>query len=294
MRKSTFIILIITHFLNAGGWEYPLQSEMKKSCVKGNMRACYNIADIYNGVEEKNSSYFYKKSCKGSYIRACNKLIELNLINNTRDSKLIQKNKFLEIFTPEVKEKFKIYLPIYNIISYNDKLGLHYIVLTEDQNKTSVLQDEIKAFHFILKNGELELINTIRDFGKFWFSKYLQLKDIDNDKEIDPLLVYGNSTSLKIIIFYKGKKQVLVSYLNRNEDMYSTLKINKSLYRLPEVIQKRVKKIVKNIDDKNYISFPINWEESINKKESYILTYNFISGKSLLQKKYVNKIYTTN
>ena len=78
----------------------------------------------------------------------------------------------------------------------------------------------------------------------FW-TKYCLFEDINKDRLIDPIFVYGTSGDnytgdgrLKILIYYKDKK-IAIRHLNGTIDFERKTKVDQSFYDLPVAIQER-------------------------------------------------------
>ena len=121
-------------------------------------------------------------------------------------------------------------LPVYKAYSYKDKGGYYVLFYCEDQlNKTKkdTANTKIEAHCMLHDHGGFvekwkitDALDTkiYPDGGaekNIWFwTKYCSHTDIDGDKLIEPVIVYGTKTEegfnrIKIITVYKGKKYVI-------------------------------------------------------------------------------------
>jgi hypothetical protein len=122
-------------------------------------------------------------------------------------------------------------LPIFRAYEYQDNYGVYELLLCEDQKLVKgadTFSSKIEASCYLNDHGGLLEQWKIADFiepGKditngeaesdihFW-TKYCSVTDIDKDKIIDPVIVYGTKNEygvrrIKIITLYKGKKYVI-------------------------------------------------------------------------------------
>jgi len=126
------------------------------------------------------------------------------------NSQLVSDEMVAKLFTEKVKTDLGIDIPIYKVFEYNDKAGLHYLVLMENEYskiEDKPLFDKIKLVDAISTNGILKSNWNVTDFLKpedvkddpyfsIWtWTKYLQITDIDGDGISDPIIVYGLRSS---------------------------------------------------------------------------------------------------
>lgn len=193
------------------------------------------------------------------------------------------------IFTDDVKEKFEIDYPIFRAYKYNDKKGDHIILFTEkigQPNKTMPLNKAIKAFIFDYDNGSLSLDKTISDVKSdkantasveksIWFwTKYLNLSDLDQDGLADPIVVYGTAGinkyddgRIKILVYYKGDK-IGIHHQNSTLDFERNTKVDASFYSLPAAIQSKVKSLMNTMISKEHAIFPAGWKDAMDKEST--------------------------
>lgn len=203
------------------------------------------------------------------------------------ESKILTETEIQTIFTDATKKELGIRFPIFRAYEYNDKLGKHYLVLTENKLDEKSTNDSIKAFNIKADSSKLSIQWTINDFRlkkndvseekSIWFwSKYIELNDINGDKIIEPIITYGtsgiNSTGdgrIKILIYYENKKSA-IRHQNGELDFQRNTKVDKEFYEIPQQIQRRVKEIMKAMTLDNNAIFPAGWEESMaNKKLTF-------------------------
>jgi len=200
------------------------------------------------------------------------------------ESKILTEPEVQTIFTDSTKKELGIRFPIFRVYEYNDKLGNHYFVLSENKLDNKPTNDSIKAFNIISESKKLTVKWTINDFRlkanevseekSIWFwSKYIELNDINGDKIIDPIITYGtsgiNATGdgrIKILIYYENNKRA-IRHQNGELDFQRNTKVDKDFYELPSQIQMRVKEIMKTMMLDNNAIFPGGWEEAMKNKK---------------------------
>jgi len=204
------------------------------------------------------------------------------------NSQLVSDEMVAKLFTEKVKSDLGIDLPIYKVFEYNDKAGLHYLVLMENEYSKSEdkpLFDKIKLVDVLSSNGILKSNWTVTDFLKpedvkndpyfsIWtWTKYLQISDIDGDKIADPIIVYGmrsqnniDEGKIKIITIYKGKKYI-IRHQNSGMDWGRNTQVDKTFYSLPIKIQNKVKETMTKIAADGNGIFPYGWEKNMKLKK---------------------------
>lgn len=204
------------------------------------------------------------------------------------NSRLLSNNEISELFKESVKKELGIRFKLFKTFQYKDTLGIHYLVLTENEyikEGKNTLNDSIKAIDVLSSNNKLTINWTINDFINsqknkepsdinIWFwTKYVQLLDLDKDGIIDPIIVYGTSSKngtsegrVKIITIYKNKKSV-IRHQNSDMDFDRNTQVDQSFYLLPNQFQTKVKEIIVNITTDGNAIFPYGWQKNmLNKK----------------------------
>ncbi|MBN1250899.1 MAG: hypothetical protein JXR51_07340 [Bacteroidales bacterium] len=219
-------------------------------------------------------------------------IINLNCFAQKIQTKNIQlsENQIDSIFSDSLLNHLNIDFPIAKIYKYTDKSGTNFIILTEKstvKKNDKFEQDSLKAFNFRYINGSYFLNWSIIDFVKteryiepedsigFW-TKYLKLEDFNKDGLIEPVIVYGTygksyvgEARVKILTFYKGKKRAIRNQ-NSEYDRFRFTKVDSMFYKLPNEIQKNVKKVITDMHNNSHASFPPNWEKDmLNKKLNF-------------------------
>jgi len=199
----------------------------------------------------------------------------------------LDENQIKTIFTQEVKNELSIHYPIFKVYEYSDKLGKHYLVLTENEYKKEEyelgeyksLNNSIKAFSLLADSSKYKMEWVITDFldkqngeeKSIWFwSKFIELNDIDADGIVEPIIIYGTSADnglhdgrVKILIYYKGVKNA-IRHQNSELDFERNTKVDNFFYELPNKIQEHV---IKKIGENSNIHFPYGWENAMKNKK---------------------------
>ena len=208
---------------------------------------------------------------------------------NQVKSHLIDSNTVDSIFSDSLKKTLNIDFDIYRVYKYEDKLGVGFIVLTENKykiEKKNTLIDSIKAFNFRLKENKFILKWSFQDFYlikgnsvseeySIWFwTKYFILDDFDEDGIIDPIIAYGtkgmnnyDDGRIKILIYYKGKKRA-IRHQNGTLDSERNTQVDKKYYHLPKKIQMQVLSIMDSMMKNNHAIFPYGWKENMEEKKT--------------------------
>ncbi|MDP3567666.1 M949_RS01915 family surface polysaccharide biosynthesis protein [Sediminibacterium sp.] len=195
-----------------------------------------------------------------------------------------------QLFSDEALKKFNIDYPIFRVYNYTDNTGNYYVVLTEKMDSIKPSKDtlhyKIKAFNF--SNDEKGLVKKweLTDFvakqtisgdmeNSIWFwTKYCEFQDIDNDGLVDPIIVYGTSGMngyedgrIKILVYYKGRKNV-IRHQNGTLDHERNTQVDETFYLLPETIQDQTKNIIQKMMDNSLAIFPYGWQEAMKKHKT--------------------------
>lgn len=203
-------------------------------------------------------------------------------------SKQLNQQEIDTVFTDSLKTKLKIEHAIYRIYEYNDKLGKHFIVMTENEiecDKKEKCPDTINAYCYSYKNNLYKLEWSFKDhilpkgnevseeYSISFWTKYFELNDYNNDGIVDPIIVYGtygmNGTSdgrIKILMYYKGKKRA-IRHQNGTLDYERNTQVDKMYYQLPTGIQNRVHSIMESITENEHGIFPHGWQTAMQHKK---------------------------
>lgn len=178
-----------------------------------------------------------------------------------------QKTASIPLSKEEIKQR-KIDLlssfPIYKAYEFEDKEGLHELLLCENQksiSKKDTLNTKIQAICVLNNQGNFSekwQINDLLEIAEpkettIWFwTKYCSTKDIDGDGYVDPILVYGTRNEddeikrLKIITVYKNKKYAIRA-VECDLDYCRSFKKDANWNLLPQKVKIAVDKLVDRI-----------------------------------------------
>ena len=213
-----------------------------------------------------------------NYLHAQNDTVIITELAAAKSALIFPHTKLVEL---------NILYPIWRTYSIHDSHGDYYLLLTEgmdliDENNKSI-SSKIKAIKINLKDGvftkEWEINDAIlseknyQEYSIWFWTKYCLIKDIDNDKNTDLIIVYGTSGindyldgRIKIIIVYNGEK-IAIRHQNSISDYSRETQIDASFYNLPISIQNNVIGLIKKLIFDNQAILSNNWEEAINKKK---------------------------
>lgn len=191
------------------------------------------------------------------------------------------------IFTDNIVKQFNLQYPIRRVYSYHDQSGDYYLALSEsidDITKDDTSHYKIKAVNLkkdgqgFIKTWELNDFTNSHDResgqeSSIWFwTKFCEIKDLDGDGNVEPLLVYGSSGingyddgRIKIILNYKGQK-IAVRHQNSTLDEGRHIQIDAAFYTLPQSIQQHIRKLMQTLDEKGFALYPHEYEQAMTKK----------------------------
>lgn len=199
--------------------------------------------------------------------------------------KLLSRQAADSLFTDSVKQAMGIIHPVYRVYQYADQSGMCWIVLTESRDSIIRNRDttnsRIRAYSFRHNKTGLVKQWEINDFTvmlkgsdcmerSIWFwTRYCEFRDLDDDGLTDPLLVYGSSGingtddgRVKILLFYKGRK-VVIRHQNGGLDEQRSTCVDDAFYRLPSRIQEHVKMLMHDMTDHGNAVFPYGWQQAM-------------------------------
>lgn len=188
-----------------------------------------------------------------------------------------------KLFPAEVLQQIGVEFPIFRVYPFEDKDGKQYLILTEKVTKGNI-QDEnslkrsIKAFNVSFEEDKTVKVRwTITDYIDeteksigFW-TQYLNLKDLDNDGFVDPIVVYGTKSiygdhfeegRVKILIYHLGKK-IVIRHQNSEMDDARHTQVDKSFYALPLSIKKKIYDIIDLLEDNGHSLFNSELKDQI-------------------------------
>lgn len=147
------------------------------------------------------------------------------------------------------------------------------------------LIETIEAHYFLESDEGWELEWDIRDFvirndecmeESIWFwTKYMDPKDLDGDGLIDIILVYGSWGSngysdnrIKILAFHNGSKRGL-RHQNSPMDFGRHTDIDASFYDLPREWLVFIRSQLELMTENNHAIFPAGWQEGWREQSTY-------------------------
>lgn len=202
---------------------------------------------------------------------------------------LLSSTEVSTLLSNEVKAKLGIVFPVFRVYKYNDKMGKYYLILTENKigvnEEKEAVNNKIKAIGIKEEGGVLAKILDINDAilknendeSSIWFwTKYIDFNDYDQDGIADAILVYGTSGSngyddgrIKVIVLYKGQK-IAIRHQNGILDDERETQVDKQFYSLPIALQNAVKKKMDLISENDHGTFPDGWQDAMKKQKLII------------------------
>lgn len=175
-------------------------------------------------------------------------------------------------------------IPVRIAYNYSDNTGKYTLTLAESIDSIAADNDTL---HYIIKGTCLQ--NGVKKWElndhrlsadeetTIWFwTKFCELKDIDGDGIVEPIIVYGtsgyngiNDGRIKILTYYKGIKTA-IRHQNATLDGDRFTDIDASFYTLPAALQQHLKGLMKTLEDKNFAIFATNYELKMKKKATHI------------------------
>lgn len=208
---------------------------------------------------------------------------------NATSNYILSSNQIKKLFANSLRKEFKINYPIFRVYKYTDQSGEYYCILTESRdsigNRKDTLNYNIRAISLKFENGKYsknweindQAIKNGKDEQSIWFwTKYSDFKDFDNDRLVEPLIVYGtwgangyDDGRIKILIYYKGQK-IAIRHQNGVLDFERETQIDKSFYSLPQSIQTAIKQKIELIIKSDQAIFPSGWQLAMKNQKTII------------------------
>jgi hypothetical protein len=183
------------------------------------------------------------------------------------------------LFTQETLKEIGVTFPIRKVYAFQDKLGKQYLIISEN-NSNPDKATSIKAFNVLLKEGTPpQVLWTITDAindteeAMWFYTRYISLTDLNNDGYIDPIVLYGTESQygepyeenrLKFIIYYLGKKTA-IRHQNSSLDDGRHTQIDRSYYKLPLALKKKIRSIVVTLEERGHALFNTETIEELKK-----------------------------
>ena len=183
------------------------------------------------------------------------------------------------LFPHETLKEIGVTFPIRKVYAFQDKLGKQYLIISEN-NTNPDKATSIKAFNVFLKEETppqvlWTITDAINDTEKaMWFyTRYISLTDLNNDGFIDPIVLYGSESQygepyeenrLKFILYYLGKKTA-IRHQNSSLDDGRHTQIDRSYYKLPLALKKKIRSIVATLEERGHALFNTETIEELKK-----------------------------
>ena len=183
------------------------------------------------------------------------------------------------LFPHETLKEIGVTFPIRKVYAFQDKLGKQYLIISEN-NTNPDKATSIKAFNVFLKEETppqvlWTITDAINDTEKaMWFyTRYISLTDLNNDGFIDPIVLYGSESQygepyegnrLKFILYYLGKKTA-IRHQNSSLDDGRHTQIDRSYYKLPLALKKKIRSIVATLEEREHALFNTETIEELKK-----------------------------
>ena len=183
------------------------------------------------------------------------------------------------LFPHETLKEIGVTFPIRKVYAFQDKLGKQYLIISEN-NTNPDKATSIKAFNVFLKEETppqvlWTITDAINDTEKaMWFyTRYISLTDLNNDGFIDPIVLYGSESQygelyeenrLKFILYYLGKKTA-IRHQNSTLDDGRHTQIDRSYYKLPLALKKKIRSIVATLEEREHALFNTETIEELKK-----------------------------
>jgi hypothetical protein len=202
-------------------------------------------------------------------------------------AEILSSRQVTTLLTDSLKQAFNLRYPVYKIYQYSDRSGLYYCVLTESRDSISIEKDtfnrSIRAVTLKIDHGKWYKAWELNDFivkneyeeSSIWFwSRYIEFTDFDNDALVDPVIVYGTSAMngygdgrIKFLVYYKGQK-VVIRHQNGTLDFERETQVDKAFYTLPQALQLAVKQKMEMMMKNEQAIFPAGWQTDMKNKKT--------------------------
>jgi hypothetical protein len=183
------------------------------------------------------------------------------------------------LFPQETLKEIGVTFPIRKVYTFQDKLGKQYLIISEN-NSNPDKATSIKAFNVLLKEGTPpQVLWTITDAindteqAMWFYTRYISLTDLNNDGYIDPIVLYGTQSEseepnrenrVKFILYYLGKKTA-IRHQNSSLDDGRHTQIDRSYYKLPSEVKKKIRSIVATLEERGHALFNTETIEELKK-----------------------------
>ena len=216
---------------------------------------------------------------KNLYLFLLFSFLSLQAQPDSSGATLLTDKQVQTLFPQETLKEIGVTFPIRKVYAFQDKLGKQYLIISEN-NSNPDKATSIKAFNVLLKEETppqvlWTITDAIDDTEKaIWFyTRYISLTDLNNDGYIDPIVLYGSESQygepyeenrLKFIIYYLGKKTA-IRHQNSSLDDGRHTQIDRSYYKLPLALKKKIRSIVATLEERGHALFNTETIEELKK-----------------------------
>ena len=206
---------------------------------------------------------------KNLYLFLLFSFLSLQAQPDSSGATLLTDKQVQTLFPQETLKEIGVTFPIRKVYAFQDKLGKQYLIISEN-NSNPDKATSIKAFNVLLKEGTPpHVLWTITDAiddteqAMWFYTHYISLTDLNNDGYIDPIVLYGTESQygepyeenrVKFIIYYLGKKTA-IRHQNSSLDDGRHTQIDRSYYKLPLALKKKIRSIVATLEEREHALF---------------------------------------
>lgn len=216
---------------------------------------------------------------KNLYLFLLFSFLSLQAQPDSSGATLLTDKQVQTLFPHETLKEIGVTFPIRKVYAFQDKLGKQYLIISEN-NSNPDKATSIKAFNVLLKEETPpQVLWTITDAiddseqAMWFYTRYISLTDLNNDGYIDPIVLYGTESQygelyeenrLKFIIYYLGKKTA-IRHQNSSLDDGRHTQIDRSYYKLPLALKKKIRSIVATLEERGHALFNTETIEELKK-----------------------------
>jgi len=216
---------------------------------------------------------------KNLYLFLLFSFLSLQAQPDSSGATLLTDKQVQTLFPHETLKEIGVTFPIRKVYAFQDKLGKQYLIISEN-NSNPDKATSIKAFNVLLKEETPpQVLWTITDAiddseqAMWFYTRYISLTDLNNDGYIDPIVLYGTESQygelyeenrVKFIIYYLGKKTA-IRHQNSSLDDGRHTQIDRSYYKLPLALKKKIRSIVATLEERGHALFNTETIEELKK-----------------------------
>lgn len=216
---------------------------------------------------------------KNLYLFLIFSFLSLQAQPDSSGATLLTDKQVQTLFPHEILKEIGVTFPIRKVYAFQDKLGKQYLIISEN-NSNPDKATSIKAFNVLLKEDTPpQVLWTITDAiddteqAMWFYTRYISLTDLNNDGYIDPIVLYGTESQygepyeenrLKFILYYLGKKTA-IRHQNSSLDDGRHTQIDRSYYKLPSEVKKKIRSIVATLEEREHALFNTETIEELKK-----------------------------